>query len=121
MTRIPNTRGYESPEQHLTKAQADMAELLYKMAHPLCAVCGKPATDYHHIPKGTHRQAAKGNTDCGIHTCNECNCGKMEDYSEWPIARQIAVKVQTIIESINRARGRPGAITPSDVFKYLEE
>lgn len=59
-------------------------------------------------------------------TCSVCNCDHLTDTNEWPVARQLAVKMLNDwghfeIVTINEIMGRgPLAITMSEVISYLE-
>jgi hypothetical protein len=46
----------------------------------------------HEIAKGADREAALPKRFCWAVACNACNEGPLNDYSVWPLVRQLAVK-----------------------------
>jgi len=97
----------------------------YAKLFPICQSpwCRRLATDIHEIARGSHRQAALGERCCLLHLCRACH-DEMDDYSVWPIARQLAMKLLGDPEGydrvrVNLIRGRAAeAITQDEVDQY---
>ncbi len=97
-----------------------------------CMACGKrsawPGYEIHEIACGPARQAAMKESAAWLFLCSGCHRGDtgMEDYSVWPIARQLCLKRKYDNpnydrEAVNRLRGRaPNAISEEDVDKYAD-
>lgn len=83
------------------------------------------ATDLHEIARGIHREEATKHPEAWLLLCLWCH-EEMGDYSRWPLARQLALKLvadptRFDLAKINEIRGRAeGAIDLADVGKYLE-
>lgn len=45
----------------------------------------------------------------------------MGDYSEWPVARQIALKMSVVLESINDARSGRAQTSLEEVIDFIRE
>ena len=93
-----------------------------------CAVCG--ATEnlaVHEIAKGSHREAALSEEEAWLVACWTCNSGPLNDYSLWPIERQLALKALCDAErydrrKVNELRGRaPEAINEAEVISAAYE
>ena len=60
----------------------------------VCAVCGAwRSTSVHEITPGRNRMRAFGVRAAWLPTCAVCNCGRLMDKIEWPLARQLALKL----------------------------
>lgn len=81
------------------------------------------------MAKGCHRgQAIKGgNRFAWFVACNDCNQGCLNDYSIWPLERQLAAKKihdpeNFDLVAFNTLRGRaPDAITEADIRPWLRK
>jgi cytochrome c553 len=116
-----------NPKTAKIRRQARDPRAQYVAEHFTCQVCHKrQATECHEIV----RRSTKANSilyrSTYIATCYDCHENELGDYSRYPIARQLAVKLISDgdhfnLEEINRLRGRDAnAITLTDVAKYLQ-
>ncbi len=97
-----------------------------------CMACGRHDyyQDYevHEIARGPARKAALKESAAWLFLCPDCHRGEkgFDDYSVWPIARQLALKRKCDPRNydrvtVNRLRGRyPDAVTEEDVDKYAD-
>lgn len=75
----------------------------------------------HEIARGVHRKAALKHRFAQLVACDECNMGRLNDYSKCPIVRQLAIKLLSDsdwfdLAAFNKLRGRAeGAITLAEV------
>jgi hypothetical protein len=99
----------------------------YVAEHFTCQVCHKrQATECHEIVRRSTKATSILFRSTYIATCGTCHRNELSDYSRYPIARQLAVKLVAdadhfSLEEVNRLRGRAQtAITLSDVAIYLE-
>ena len=89
-----------------------------------CWACGGFVTGIHHMAKGSHRPLAIEKKFCWFAACWYCNSGQLEDYSIWPLARQLAHKRLHDPENydrpaFNELRGRaPDAISADEVKEW---
>lgn len=59
-----------------------------------CAVCGSCAgVDVHEMTPGKNRMRAFGVRAAWLPACAVCNCDRLTDKTEWPLARQLALKI----------------------------
>ena len=99
------------------------ARLQFTMDCVDCMVCGRQGTDTHEIARGAYRKQAVKQRCAWLRLCRECH-NAMDDYSEWPIARQLALKKLQDPQyydrqAVNRLRGRhDNAITEGEVEAY---
>lgn len=85
--------------------------------------------DCHEMAKGCHRgQAIKTENDfTWFSACNDCNQGCLNDYSEFPLERQLALKyifdrTRFDLVAFNRLRGRDdNAITMADLRPWIRK
>jgi hypothetical protein len=91
-----------------------------------CQCCmRRKAVDCHEIPRGAHREQALEHRCAWLAVCRPCH-ELIDDYSEWPVARQLALKLLGDPEhfdllTVNRLRGRDeNAITMGDVVVWLK-
>jgi hypothetical protein len=91
----------------------------FKLHHKLCMACGCIGCDLHHIARG----ADKVDDPCVfLILCRPCH-DEMDDYSIWPISRQLALKRRADPDNYDRVRFNqlrrrdPEAITEEDVNK----
>jgi hypothetical protein len=103
--------------------------------HMVCMKCGYVSLsgqnlETHEIASGPARQAALKEPSTWLRTCNGFinNChDALHDKSEWPIARQLALKWCCDPEhydrvKVNLLRGRqPEAITETDVNQWVQQ
>ena len=96
----------------------------YRNKH--CQLCHwLKATDCHEIARGPARKAALECRSTWLALCRPCH-EKLGDYSEWPVERQLALKLVVDPEhfdlvKVNRIRGRAdGAITLADIVPHLK-
>ena len=95
----------------------------YLLGHPLCHVCSRPTSDCHEIVRGSDRWKAYQHPGAWLSLCRACH-DLMDDYSIWPPARQVALKMladpQTYsLEMIQDLRG-DHLVMLEDVVQYLE-
>ena len=95
----------------------------YLLSFPLCQYCSRPTSDVHEIVRGANRGEAKKHPAAWLSLCRDCH-DKMDDYSVWPPARQVALKMladpQTYsLELIQDLRG-DHLVMLEDVVQYLE-
>lgn len=89
-----------------------------------CMICRqRPAQDPHEIPRGPAREKALREPRSWLAVCRICH-DELDDFVQWPIARQIAVRMYWEIEQtcfiINELRCRAQTdCTPSDVLEWL--
>ena len=98
----------------------------YREEFHICQVCNRAlATDVHEVARGSHRAKAKLERCCWLAVCAPCHSEKLSDYSQFPITRQLAVKLVADpkffdLKRFNEIRGRsPEAITLEDLQKWL--
>lgn len=91
-----------------------------------CWLCGwNYDLAVHEIAKGSHREAALSERIAWMVACGGCNCGPLNDYKEWPLVRQLAVKWVYDQENFdlvgfNRLRGRAdNAIVLLEVIPHI--
>lgn len=96
----------------------------YKAEFLTCQRCAKRlATDLHEIARGSHRHLAVEEPCCWLALCRKCH-REMDDYSIWPIARQLALKLiadpnRFDLDRFNEIRG--DEVTDMlEIVKYLE-
>lgn len=97
----------------------------YRRLYPWCqrSDCDRLATDVHEIARGPARNKAIEVRACLLHLCR-AHHDDMDDYSQWPIARQLALKKYSDPEgydrvAVNLIRGRaPEAITEEEVDRF---
>lgn len=108
----------------------------WSQAHNECMVCGwrtcdthrigKFALQTHEIARGSARNAALVRPATWLRVCNVCH-EEMGDYSIWPIARQLALKLikdpgNHNRKLVNLLRGRQSdAISEAEVDAWVEE
>lgn len=93
-----------------------------KQDYPFCMACGsRRQLTVHEIAKGSHRKRAYELPCCQLVACWSCNSGALNDYSVWPLERQLAAQWRYMPEhfdlaEFNRVRGRDErAITIAEV------
>ena len=98
----------------------------YKAEFELCMLCNKKlSTDVHEIARGTYRAQAKLKPSCWLTLCRGCHSA-MDDYSTWPITRQLALKLivdpgRFDLAEVNEVRGRAiDAISLAEVVQHLD-
>lgn len=91
-----------------------------------CPVCKqRPTACTHEMAKGIHREKAFQDRRTWLATCIDCNNNEMNDYSEYPLERQLALKwcqdrSYFDLEGFNVLRDRaPGAITMAEVIPWI--
>lgn len=71
----------------------------------LCECCAKrEATDCHEITNGPNRDTALSERCCWLAVCSECNCHRLTDKAEYPLARQLKLKLLADPEHFDLAR-----------------
>jgi hypothetical protein len=89
-----------------------------------CMVCRKEqACDCHEICRGAAREECLHHPRLWLACCRSCH-ELMDDYSKWPIEKQILLRLQWELEQTckeaNEVRGRAAtAITPQDVLEHV--
>lgn len=77
------------------------------LATHACALCGGMASDVHEIARGPSRDLAYTDADGWLAVCRTCH-ETLGDYTQWPVPKQIALKMLLALRSANAAReGRP--------------
>lgn len=116
-----------NPKTAKIRRQARDPRAQYVAEHFLCQVCGqRKATECHEIVRRSTAAKSILYRSTYIATCGDCHQHELGDYSRYPIARQLAVKLVNdpehfSIEEVNRLRGRANsAITLADVARHLE-
>lgn len=104
------------------------ARRAYVASKLLCECCHRrKATDCHEIARGSFRHVAVHERLTWLALCGGpkgCH-DKMDDYSVWPVARQMALKFLNSPEdfnpvTVNLVRDRdPDAVTWGDVARYI--
>jgi hypothetical protein len=85
--------------------------------------CGSLAVDCHEICRGPARERCLREPRLWLALCRPCH-DAMDDYSQWPLARQIACRIlwelgQTVWVC-NEVRGRPQtALTVDEILVFL--
>lgn len=110
--------------QQQTKYRGERLEYLFAAGH--CQVCcdSRPV-DVHEIARGPARSRALGERCTWLALCRECH-ERVGDYEQWPIIRQLAVKLLADaehfdLELFNSIRGRAAkAITLAEIVEHLE-
>lgn len=80
----------------------------------------------HEIARGPAKQAAMKEPAAWLRVCRQCH-DAMDDYSKWPIARQLALKKLRDPEhydrvKVNELRGEaPESITEEEVDEWVEK
>jgi hypothetical protein len=99
----------------------------YAIEAGLCQCCRrKPVVDIHEIARGSHRQKAFVERCCWLALCRKCH-ELMDDYSRWPIAKQLVLKALFDADHfdrrrVNEIRGRaPEAINEIDAIRAAWE
>lgn len=94
---------------------------------PRCARCGDGGVSVHEIIGGSNRMRAFQTRALWLPACGPCNCDDFTNHEQWPIARQLLLKLIVdpeffSIAEANRilapegARIIPQAITADDVL-----
>lgn len=98
----------------------------FRAEFPTCMVCGGTwALAVHEIARGAHRKQARGDRRALLRVCGQCH-EEMDDYSQWPIARQAAVKLVAdpkwfCLETLCELRGRAKTdLTIVEVAEWLQ-
>lgn len=97
----------------------------YREEFHLCQVCcRRPADTIHEIARGVHRKDALKERCTWLLVCHYCHIA-VEDYSKWPLTKQLACKLLTDsdgfdLQRFNEIRDRaPEAITLADVVRHF--
>jgi len=98
---------------------------LFREVMEHCFLCGVRATEIHEVAQGPAREAALAERCAWLLLCRRCHAD-VHDQSEWPISRQLALKLLRDcdfldIDRVCELRGRAvGAITLGEVVAHLE-
>lgn len=95
-----------------------------------CPICGREELILHHMVAGPNRGRALLVRAAWLAICNYCNTGEIEDELQWPIAKQLALKLVQDPEYFDLAEvnklfapeghpNPPRRVTMTDVVKYL--
>lgn len=121
-TRLKHT----STKQARLQREHRQARRDFLSEFPRCWFCGAPSTETHEIASGTGiRNLAFGLREAWAAACNHCNFHRLTDRKEYPVARQMAVKLVSDpeyfdLELICKIRGRAlTATTLADVAAHL--
>lgn len=104
---------------------ANPARDAYRLMRRFCAVCDTArATDLHEICRGTSgRRLAYSKPSTWLYVCRHCH-EKLGDYSIWPPARQVALKlfVDPALFSLDEINAcRIAAICADDLLPFIVE
>lgn len=105
-------------------ADSAAKRLAFKLDHPKCMICGRDGTDTHEIARGAHREQSYGEREAWLQLCRFCH-SDVSSASEWPVARQLALKKAADPDYYNRVmvnnmRGRHvNAISEGEVDAHL--
>lgn len=99
----------------------------FRLEYQFCWFCGIGCVpDCHEMAKGnSHRDAALSERCTWAGACPVCNCGCLNDYSVWPVERQLALKWvhdrnYFDLDAFNKLRGRgPRAITMAQIIPWI--
>lgn len=99
----------------------------FRASGDYCEACGEVRQDLcvHEICKGIHREKALKHRGCQLRVCEKCNLFALNDYSKWPLERQLARVLVNRPEDfdldlVNAVRGRAAtAITIRDLAPWL--
>ena len=116
---------YQSAKRRKLMAENKAARQDFLAEQLRCAVCGSARSlTCHEMAKGCHRNEALSNRLAWLCACWICNSGPLNDYEQWPLARQLSRKQDMDPEhydlvGFNRLRGREdGAITQDEVDEW---
>lgn len=120
-------RPYTKKRARLNR-QAEPARAAFRGEFHLCMNCcrrlAEECRDIHEIARGPNREEALKHRCAWLLLCRGCH-DEMDDYSVWPLARQLALKLLAdpghfSLEEFNLIRGRaPTAITLADIVPFL--
>ena len=85
-----------------------------------CPVCGEPCTEVHEIARGPSREQAFKDADTWLGLCHTCH-EAMGGYTEWPVARQIALKMVVVLDAVNGARSGRAQTSLDEIIEHLRE
>lgn len=111
-TRLKRTRPKTSPEREK-----------YRRKFKTCQLCGEPRKHVHEIVTRAKNASAIEQRCCFLSLCERCH-DRMHDHSDYPLARQYALKQRVdpegyCRETLNRMRGRAAnAITQEQVDEW---
>lgn len=98
----------------------------YREQFAICQVCCKRLGQaVHEIARGVHRKAALAERCTYLVVCEPCHT-ELDNYSKWPLTKQLAAKLLRDsdgfnLERFNEIRGRDkNAITLAEVVRHLE-
>lgn len=98
--------------------------------HPYCFACGSGIdVAVHEMTPGKNRMRGFVERATWLTACNHCNCDRLTDASEWPLARQLALKLlhnpeYFDLEAVRRVLAPEGCENPPrvvDESEILEE
>lgn len=100
----------------------------YKETHRTCHLCRcRRATDVHEIVRRSKSNESVEHRCAWLALCRKCHDDEVADYSRWPIARQLALKLcvdpdNFDLAKINELRGNSSTeFTPDDLAPYLPD
>lgn len=116
-----------NPKRAKADRRAAKPRAAFRDEFPWCWFCEEAAaTDVHEMASGVgNRAKAVQERFTWAAACNDCNCHRLTDKSEWPLARQLAVKWINDRASFdrvafNRLRGRAdNAISWAEVIYWI--
>jgi hypothetical protein len=128
MKRTPLKR--KTPLRKVSKKRAALKRLMdpkrtaFVLDAGACMICKSAAAiDCHEICRGPAREAALSHPRLWIACCRYCH-ELMGDYSDWPIVRQVAARIdweiRRTLAEVNEVRGRAeDAIVPAEIVSEL--
>lgn len=116
-----------SPKREQLLREVESVRQEYREWSMICQYprCVQSHCDVHEIARGPARQEALGERCALLYLCREHH-REMDNYLEWPIARQAALKLivdpdHYDLEKLNTLRGRASdAISHDEVVIWLE-
>ena len=116
---------FQSANRRRLMSQVQQDRQAFLVLYPACWFCGGPSQCVHEMACGSHRELALSEPCTWAAACVDCNEFHLTDYSEWPLARQMAVKWIEDRKNFDRVRfnairGRsPDAISWTEVVLWI--
>lgn len=117
----------QSKKRAAASRQNSSARKAFRAEFPKCMICQrKRSEDVHEIARGASRAKAESVRQTWLAVCRACH-EELDDYSVWPISRQLAVKRRCDPEwydreMVNLLRNRsPEAISEREVDEQARD
>lgn len=125
--KTPIARVSKKRRRLMAKVKDDRDD--FRSSGDWCEACGEvfgvELMQVHEIAKGIHREKALEHRGCQLRACEKCNLYELNDYSKWPLERQLARVLANRpqdfnLQVFNDVRGRAQtAVTLEDVAQWL--